>query len=177
MFLFFPSVCLVWLGFELKVSSLQSRCSTSWATPPVHFALIILEIGGGGLWELFTLAGLTWWPSWSQPPNLLGVQACATGQETGSIHFFKWLFRILWYIYLTTVLWKTCVWRLVATFFFSTFSIIYTDIFLRSGIAGSRVDKNCSTVTFELNDFPQCFRRLSDHLFTKNLLSTHHMAR
>jgi hypothetical protein len=39
-------VC-VWgeLGFELKEAShLQSRCSTTQATLPVHFALIILEM-------------------------------------------------------------------------------------------------------------------------------------
>jgi hypothetical protein len=33
------------LGFELMASCLQSRCSTSWATHPVHFALVILEMG------------------------------------------------------------------------------------------------------------------------------------
>jgi hypothetical protein len=33
------------LGFELGASYLQSRCSMTWATPPVYFALIILEIG------------------------------------------------------------------------------------------------------------------------------------
>jgi hypothetical protein len=31
-------------GFELRASSLLSRCSTAWVTPPVHFALIILEV-------------------------------------------------------------------------------------------------------------------------------------
>jgi hypothetical protein len=31
------------LGFELSASYLQSRHSTAWVTPPVHFALVILE--------------------------------------------------------------------------------------------------------------------------------------
>jgi hypothetical protein len=33
------------LVFELRVSHLQSRLSTTWATPPVHFVLLILEMG------------------------------------------------------------------------------------------------------------------------------------
>jgi hypothetical protein len=33
------------LGFECRVSFLQSRRCTSWATHPVHFALVILEMG------------------------------------------------------------------------------------------------------------------------------------
>jgi hypothetical protein len=32
---------LVWLAFKLRVQCLQSRCSTAWATPVVHFALVI----------------------------------------------------------------------------------------------------------------------------------------
>jgi hypothetical protein len=36
---------LVGLEFELKSLHLQSRCSTAWATTPVHFALVILEKG------------------------------------------------------------------------------------------------------------------------------------
>jgi hypothetical protein len=40
-------------GFELRALSLQSRCST--AIPPVHFALVILEMGS---LELFALTGL-----------------------------------------------------------------------------------------------------------------------
>jgi hypothetical protein len=34
-------------GFELRTPHLQSRCSTASATPPVHFALVIFEIGSG----------------------------------------------------------------------------------------------------------------------------------
>jgi hypothetical protein len=37
---------LVGLGFELRALSLQSRHSTAWATPLVHFALLILEMRG-----------------------------------------------------------------------------------------------------------------------------------
>jgi hypothetical protein len=32
-------------GVELRILHLHSRCSTIWATPPVHFALVILEMG------------------------------------------------------------------------------------------------------------------------------------
>jgi hypothetical protein len=33
---------LVGLGFELRALLLQSRCSSAWATSPVHFVLVIL---------------------------------------------------------------------------------------------------------------------------------------
>jgi hypothetical protein len=36
---------LVGLGFELRASHLQSSSSTTWAMPPVHFVLVILEMG------------------------------------------------------------------------------------------------------------------------------------
>jgi hypothetical protein len=32
-------------GFEFRALHLQSKCSTAWATPPVHFAMVILEMG------------------------------------------------------------------------------------------------------------------------------------
>jgi hypothetical protein len=32
-------------GFELRTSHLQSRLSTAWATPEVHFAVVIFEMG------------------------------------------------------------------------------------------------------------------------------------
>jgi hypothetical protein len=35
---------LVGLGIKLSASCLQSRHCTAWATPPVHFALVILEM-------------------------------------------------------------------------------------------------------------------------------------
>jgi hypothetical protein len=38
-------IVLVGLGFELRGLCLQSRCSTAWVIPPVHFVLVILEIG------------------------------------------------------------------------------------------------------------------------------------
>jgi hypothetical protein len=43
-----------------------SRHSTAWATPPVHFGLVILETGS---LQLFALAGLELWSSLSQPPK------------------------------------------------------------------------------------------------------------
>jgi hypothetical protein len=36
---------LVGLGLELEASPLQSRHTTAWTMPPVHFALVILEMG------------------------------------------------------------------------------------------------------------------------------------
>jgi hypothetical protein len=36
---------LIGWGLGLRASNLQSRHSTIWATPPVHFAFIILEMG------------------------------------------------------------------------------------------------------------------------------------
>jgi hypothetical protein len=33
------------LGFEDRALSLESRCSTTCAMPPVHFVLVILEMG------------------------------------------------------------------------------------------------------------------------------------
>jgi hypothetical protein len=43
------------LKFDLRASCSQNRCSTTWATPPTHFAHVILEMGS---WELFFQAGL-----------------------------------------------------------------------------------------------------------------------
>jgi hypothetical protein len=34
--------------FELSASHLQSSCSTAWAIPSVHFALVILKMGVSG---------------------------------------------------------------------------------------------------------------------------------
>jgi hypothetical protein len=39
---------LVGLGFELKALYLQNRLSNAWTTPPVHFVLIVLEMGVTG---------------------------------------------------------------------------------------------------------------------------------
>jgi hypothetical protein len=36
---------LILLGFKLRASGLQSKHSIAQATPPVHFALVILEMG------------------------------------------------------------------------------------------------------------------------------------
>jgi hypothetical protein len=48
-------VNLVGLGFELRAFHLQSRCSITVVSPPVYFALVILEMGSP---ELFVSAGL-----------------------------------------------------------------------------------------------------------------------
>jgi hypothetical protein len=46
------------LGLELRASHLQNRRFTTWATSPVHFALIILEMGS---LKLFVPASLKPW--------------------------------------------------------------------------------------------------------------------
>jgi hypothetical protein len=68
------------MEFELRV---QSRCSTTWATPPGHFALVILEVRS---YKLFTWAGLEQKSSQSQPPNLARI--------TGVSHW-----RLAWKFY------------------------------------------------------------------------------
>jgi hypothetical protein len=62
-FLFF-----VGLTFEFRVLSLQSRHSISWATPSVHFTLVILEMGSH---KLFAQVGLELQSFWSQPPTIV----------------------------------------------------------------------------------------------------------
>jgi hypothetical protein len=47
-------------------SHLQTIHPTTWTTPPVHFALLTLEMGSP---ELFVWAGLELWCSWSHPPK------------------------------------------------------------------------------------------------------------
>jgi hypothetical protein len=60
---------LVRLGFELRAWCLQSRCSSAWATPPVHFSLVIVEMG--------VFQALCWFFK-SQSPKKLGLQVWAT---------------------------------------------------------------------------------------------------
>jgi hypothetical protein len=51
-------IYFVGLVFELRASHLQSSCSTSLATPPVHFALVILEMESQDLFAYFALVTL-----------------------------------------------------------------------------------------------------------------------
>jgi hypothetical protein len=51
-------------GWEFRSWLLQSRCSNTWATPPIHFSLVSLEMGSH---ELFARAGLEPQSSWSEP--------------------------------------------------------------------------------------------------------------
>jgi hypothetical protein len=68
----FCNLCLGGLGFEFRASFLQSKHSTSQVTPPVHFALVILEVGvSGTICQVFVQLQ----PSQSQPPEYLGLQA------------------------------------------------------------------------------------------------------
>jgi hypothetical protein len=69
---------LVGLGFEPRALHLQSRHSTAWATPPVHFALVILEMWSH---ELLAWAGLRviLLISASQVARITGLQVCTTG--------------------------------------------------------------------------------------------------
>jgi hypothetical protein len=64
--------CCCDCGFELRTSHLQSRCSIAQATPLVHFAMVILEMGVS-----WTISQAIFKP-WS-PPNIgLKLQAWAT---------------------------------------------------------------------------------------------------
>jgi hypothetical protein len=46
-YLFFWGLGGLGIELELRTSHLQNRHYTTGATPPVHFALLILEMGGG----------------------------------------------------------------------------------------------------------------------------------
>jgi hypothetical protein len=60
------------LEFELGSLLLQSRYSSTWPTPLVHFAVIILEVGSP---ELFAQAGLEPWSCWScLPSRIIGMR-------------------------------------------------------------------------------------------------------
>jgi hypothetical protein len=54
----------------MRTSCLQSKPSMTWITTPVHFALIILEMGSP---ELFAWVGLKLWSSSSQPPQVARI--------------------------------------------------------------------------------------------------------
>jgi hypothetical protein len=63
--------------WELRASHLESsRHSVAWATPPIHFALVILKKRS---LELFSWASLEPPSSESQLPKELGLQVWATG--------------------------------------------------------------------------------------------------
>jgi hypothetical protein len=73
LFLFF---CWDW-SLNLRALPLQSRHSTTWAIAPIYFALVILEIGGGVLWNYFpglalnyNLPNLSLPTSWDYSPVL-----------------------------------------------------------------------------------------------------------
>jgi hypothetical protein len=72
------------LGFELSVSLLLGRCSTTSATPPVIFVLGFFKIESC---KLFSWAGLALWSSWSLPPEQLGLQVWATSGQLVFIIF------------------------------------------------------------------------------------------
>jgi hypothetical protein len=58
-------VCFGGSGVWTQGFALAKQASITWATPPVHIALVILEMGGVGSLELFAPAGLK-----PQPPDL-----------------------------------------------------------------------------------------------------------
>jgi hypothetical protein len=68
--------CFEGLGFELRASRLQSRCCTTWATPPVHFALVLLEMGVS--WTIFL--------GWPQT-EILPILASQVARITGVSHW------------------------------------------------------------------------------------------
>jgi hypothetical protein len=62
----------VGLEFEFRALGLQSKRSTAWATPPVHFALVVLEMGVSG----------TIYLGWSPTP-ILPISASQVAKITG----------------------------------------------------------------------------------------------
>jgi hypothetical protein len=66
---------LVGLEFELRALQLQSRYSTTYTTPPVHFALVILEMGVSG----------TIYLGWPQT-SILPISASQVASITGMSH-------------------------------------------------------------------------------------------
>jgi hypothetical protein len=75
---------LVGLSFQLRASHLQSRCSATWVTPLVYFAVVILEMRSC---ELFAQAGLELPSLWAHPPKQLGLPVWATGTLLASYIF------------------------------------------------------------------------------------------
>jgi hypothetical protein len=67
-----------WWGWCLNPGLHTCRCSTTWNTPPVHFALVILETESH---KLFPWAGLEPLSSWSQAPKWLQLQVWATSTQ------------------------------------------------------------------------------------------------
>jgi hypothetical protein len=66
---------LVGLGFELRALCFQSRCYTTWTIPPVHFVLLILEMGISG----------TVCPDWLRTA-VLTISASQVASITGKSH-------------------------------------------------------------------------------------------
>jgi hypothetical protein len=103
----------VGLGFEFRDSCLQSRCSTSWITPPVHFALV--TFWKWGLTNYLPGLALN-----SNPPNLSLSVARFTDvsrQHLASLFFF-------YFIKLCTL----CLTKLILV----ESSIIISDLLLNS---------------------------------------------
>jgi hypothetical protein len=73
-------------GFKFKALYLQNRRSTPWATPPVHFVLVILEMVSR---ELFAWAGLRLQSSWSafQVARIIGVSHWCTAWFSNIVIF------------------------------------------------------------------------------------------
>jgi hypothetical protein len=65
-FMVFFSFFLVEPEFELRTLHLQIRLSTAWASSPVHFALVILEME---FWKVLLWASLELWFFWCQLPK------------------------------------------------------------------------------------------------------------
>jgi hypothetical protein len=93
-FFFLSFFFLVGLEFGLRASFLQSRFSITWVTPPVHCAVIILEMEI--LWTIYL--GWTWTvilPA-SQVARITGVSHWCLGclfflLNKGNSHFIEWI--------------------------------------------------------------------------------------
>jgi hypothetical protein len=103
---------LMGLEFELRASYLQSRCTTVWATPPVHFAHVILEMGV--LWVIWPWTTILL-SSASQLARIIGMShQCLVYllyfksallmvflEHLNCKFTLKWKLSLFWYIQLT----------------------------------------------------------------------------
>jgi hypothetical protein len=75
LYFIFNGFLIVELKFEPRTSCLQSRHFTTWATTPVHLALVILEMGGL----------VNYLPGWPQTV-ILPISAYQVASITGMSH-------------------------------------------------------------------------------------------
>jgi hypothetical protein len=89
-------------GLELWTSCLQSRCSIAWATPPVHFALVILEISTS---QVARMTGMShWYPARLWFLKLILVCVVVLGIELKASLLFKFIYLFI-FIHFFFIFW------------------------------------------------------------------------